>query len=94
MKKSATGLNIYNSEKIDPRDSYAPTLWQYKCIFKHLRNRLANQSQILYEAFIGMGNQSVRENPGHMTKMATMPIYGKNPSYFAFVQLLYLLSLR
>ena len=21
-------------------------------------------------------------NPGHMTKMATMPIYGKNPSKF------------
>ena len=23
-------------------------------------------------------------NPGHMTKMATMPIYGKNPSKFFF----------
>ena len=23
-------------------------------------------------------------NPGHMTKMAAMPIYGKNPSKFFF----------
>ena len=23
-------------------------------------------------------------NPGHMTKMATMPIYGKNPSKYFF----------
>ena len=23
-------------------------------------------------------------NPGHMTKMATMPLYGKNPSKFFF----------
>ena len=43
-------------------------------IFKHLRNHLANQSQIL----------CVHENPGHMTKMATMPIYGKNRNYFSF----------
>ena len=45
-------------------------------VFKHLRNPMANQSQILYEASIGRGNLCVHENPGHMTKMATMPIYG------------------
>ena len=33
----------------------------------------ANQSQILHEASIGRWNH-------HMTKMAAMPIYGKNPS--------------
>ena len=63
-------------------------------MFKHLRNRLANQSQILYEAFKGRGNQCEHENPGHMTKMATMPIYGKKNSYFSFVQLMYWLTLR
>ena len=45
---------------------------------------MANQSQILYEASIGRGNQCVINNPGHMTKMAAMPIYGKNPSKFFF----------
>ena len=36
---------------------------------------LANQSQILYEASIGKGNPVYINNLGHMTKMATMPIY-------------------
>ena len=50
-------------------------------VFKDLflRKPLANQSQILYEASIGRGNQCIKNNLGHMTKMATMPIYGKNP---------------
>ena len=39
--------------------------------------RLANQSQILYEASIGRGTNVYINNPGHMTKMAAMPIYGK-----------------
>ena len=34
-------------------------------------------SQILYEASMGKGNLYVYNNPGHMTKMAAMPIYGK-----------------
>ena len=45
-----------------------------------LKPLMANQSQILCEASIGWGNQCVYiNNPGNMTKMATMPIYGKNP---------------
>ena len=49
-------------------------------IFKHLLhwNRLANQSQILCGASLGRGNESYVNGPGHMTKMAAMPIYGKN----------------
>ena len=48
-------------------------------ILKHflLRNRLVNQSQILYEDSIGSGTDVYINNPGHMTKMADMPIYGK-----------------
>ena len=101
-EKSATGLNIYDSKKIGPQrficpDPVAIYMYMYiTTIFNHLRNRLANQSQILYEAFLGRGNQCVHENSGHMTKMATMPIhvYGKPLSYFPFVHLLYLLTLR
>ena len=37
-----------------------------------------NQSQILYYASAGRGNQCVYKNSGHMTKMAVMPIYVKN----------------
>ena len=92
------GPLVYDSEKIGPQGFICPhpgAIYMYiTMIFKHLRNCLANESQILYEAFIGRGNQCVHENPGHMTKMATMPIYGKNSSYFSFVQLLYLLTHR
>ena len=75
-------------KKLDPRGSsicpHVGAIYMYiTIIFKRLRNSLSNQSQILYEGFIGRGNQCVHENPGHMTNMATMP------SYFSFVQLLY-----
>ena len=48
-------------------------------IFKHLDwNRLANQSQILCGASWEGGTKVYINGPGHMTKMAAMPIYGKN----------------
>ena len=48
-------------------------------IIKHLlRNLLANQSQISCEASLGSGKESLYIGTGHMTKMAAMPIYGKN----------------
>ena len=49
-------------------------------IFKRLllRNRLANRSQILCGASLGGGTKVCINGPGHMTKMAAMPIYGKN----------------
>ena len=45
-----------------------------------LRNRFANQSQILCGASLGRGNDICSRHLGHMTKMAATPIYGKNPS--------------
>ena len=33
---------------------------------------------------MGCGNESCLNHSGHMTKMATMPIYGKNPSKIFF----------
>ena len=49
-------------------------------IFKHLllRNRLANQSQIYVEPPWEGGTKVCINGPGHMTKMAATPIYGKN----------------
>ena len=46
---------------------------------KHLllRNRLTNQSQISYEPPWDGGTKVCSNGPGHMTKMAAMPIYGK-----------------
>ena len=87
MKNSALGLNTCDSEKqIGPQGFICPHPMAINIyipiIFEHFRNRSANQSQILYEAFIGRGNQCVHENPGHMTKMATMSIYGKTPATF------------
>ena len=48
-------------------------------IFKHLllQNHLGNQSQILYGASLGRGNESLFAASGHMTKMAATPIYVK-----------------
>ena len=48
------------------------------------KKTLANQSQILCEASIEWGNQCVYKQLGHITKIATMPIYSKNPSKIFF----------
>ena len=48
-------------------------------LFKHLlRNDWADWSQISYGVSMGWGNKSFSNGPGHMTKMAAMPTYGKN----------------
>ena len=44
-----------------------------------LQNRLANQSQIYVEPPWVGGTKVCLRHLGHMTKMAAMPIYGKNP---------------
>ena len=49
-----------------------------------LRNHLANQSQILHVSYQVQGNEIYWHDAGHMTKMAAMPIYGKNPSKIFF----------
>ena len=50
---------------------------------------IQNPSQLLYEAYEILYEEETNvyiNNPSHMTKMATMPIYGKYPNYFSFVQ--------
>ena len=49
-----------------------------------LRNQWANQSQILYVSFQVQGMKIYWHDAGHVTKMAAMPIYGKNPSKIFF----------
>ena len=45
-----------------------------------LRNHCDDLNQILYESFQVQGNEYLMIDAGHMTKMATTPVYGKNPS--------------
>ena len=46
-----------------------------------LRNRFANQNQILCgAASLGRGTIFCSRHLGHLTKMVATPIYGKNPS--------------
>ena len=40
-----------------------------------LRNHFTNHSQILYVVSLGRGTKVCINGPGHMTKMAAMPIY-------------------
>ena len=44
--------------------------------------------KLKFEACIGRRYQCVHENPAHITKMASMPINVKNPSYFCPVTVL------
>ena len=55
-----------------------PSVHNFKRLL--LGNRLANQSQILCWSSLGRGNRTnvYINGPGHLTKMAVMPIYGKN----------------
>ena len=39
---------------------------------------MANRSQIYGKYLYEGGTNEIINKPGHMTKMATMPIYGKN----------------
>ena len=41
---------------------------------------LGGFNQILYVSFKVHGNEFFLYDAGHMTKMAAVPIYGKNPS--------------
>ena len=57
-------------------------------IFKHLllRNHWTDWSQISYGASLGLGNEKFVPGPGHMNKMAAMPIYGKTLKKSSFLE--------
>ena len=50
---------------------------KFKTKLNFLRNHFTNQSQILYVLSLGRGNHYIN-GLGQVTKMAAMPIYGKN----------------
>ena len=73
-------------KKLDPRGSYAPTPGQYTCTLPKYLNIISSETAwpITAKFYVkhqqeGLTNVCIN-NPGHMTKKAAMPIYGKNPS--------------
>ena len=90
-RKWANGLKVGNSEKnLDPRGWSAPTPGQYTCILQKYSKIFFSETTWPIKAkfyrkhlWEGVINVFIN-NPGHMTKMAGMPIYDKNPSKFFF----------
>ena len=71
---------------MDPRGSNAPTSDQYTCISPKYSNVFSSETArpiktkfYMQHQLEGVINVYIN-NSGHMTKMAAMPIYGKNPS--------------
>ena len=95
------GLNINHSEKKDgPKGSYAHTLGQYTCILPSYSNIFSSKTTWPIEAKFYVnhlydgGTNVYINNLGHMTKMAAMPIYGKNPSNIFFSETNKLTSMK
>ena len=70
--------------KMDTRGPYAPTPGQYTYLHNIQTSPLKPLGQSKPKFYVkhlkdGVTNVFIN-NPGHMTKMAAMPIYGKNPS--------------
>ena len=85
----ANGLKVGNSEKnLDPRGWSAPTQGQYTCILQKYTKIFFSETTWpikaqFYRKHLWEGGINVFiNNPGHMTKMAAMPTYGKNPLKF------------
>ena len=89
-RKWANGLKVGNSEKnLDPRGWSALTSGQYTCILQKYSKIFSETTWPIKDKFymkhLWEGGINVFiNNPGHLTKMAAMPIYGKNPSKFVF----------
>ena len=75
-------LIVYQCSGVRRRTSYVIVVVVVVHNFNHLllRNRWADQSQILCGASLGRGNDILFTAFGSKTKMAATPIYGKNPS--------------
>ena len=75
---------------MDPRGWSAPTPGQYTCILQIYSKIFFSETTRPIKAKFYMKHQwevginVFINNPGNMTKMTTMPIYGKNPSKFFF----------
>ena len=86
--KWANGLKVGNSEKkIGPQDFVCPTPRHYTCILQKYSKIFSETTWPIkakfYRRQLWEGEINVFiNNPGHMTKLAAMPIYGKNPLKF------------
>ena len=73
-------------KKIGPQGRiFAPTAGHYTCVLLYYSNIFCENAWPIkakfYVKHLYNGGINVYiNNQGHMTKMATMPIYGKNPS--------------
>ena len=90
-RKWANRLKVGNSEKnLDPRGWSAPIPGQYTCILQKYSKIFFSETAWPIKAKFYMkhlwegGTNLFINNSGHMTKMAVMPIYGKNPSKIFF----------
>ena len=87
-RKWANGLKVGNSEKkLDPRGWSAPTPGQYTYTLQKYSKIFSETTWPIkaqfYRKHLWEGGTNVFiNNPGHMTKMAAMAIYGKNPLKF------------
>ena len=67
-------------KKNGPQELITPTPGQYTCIFHNiLASSLLKPLGQSKPNFMDSLTNVYINNPGHMTKMAAMPIYGKNP---------------
>ena len=88
MGKWTEGGNSEN--KLDPRGWSARTPGQYTCLLQKYSKIFFSETTWPIKAKFcrkhpwEWGINVFINNPGHMTKMADMPIYGKNPSKFFF----------
>ena len=84
-RKWAVGLNINDSEKNWTPRAFAPTAGHYTCILPYYSKIFCEttwpiKAKFYVKHLYNGGINVYINNQGHMTKMATMPIYGKNPS--------------
>ena len=90
-RKWANGLKVGNSEKKwTPGVGLPPPRGNIHVYYKNIQKIFFSETTWpikakFYRKHLWEGGINVFiNNPGHMTKMAAMPIYGKNPSKFFF----------
>ena len=86
----ANGMKIYDYEKkMDPMGLAAHNPGQYACVlpsYSKIFSEIARpiKAKFYIKHLYEMGINMYIINPGHMTKMATLPIYGKSQEPFSY----------
>ena len=91
LQEMANGLKVgYSEKKLDPSGWSAPTPGQNTCMIQKYSKIFFSgttwpiKAQFHRKHLWEGGINVFINNPGHMNKMAAMPIYGKNPLKFFF----------